>query len=124
MASNIPTESTTYDNLFAGSQQGIVTQKGTIITGSGKLARGCVLGRITASGKLGPVNKALATGQEKVYAVLAQAVDATSADVTNAPIYMTGEFRTQSLTFGSTDTAADHKYTAELANIYFRDAVV
>ena len=42
MASNIPTESTTYDNLFAGSQQSIVNQTGTIVTGSGKLARGCV----------------------------------------------------------------------------------
>lgn len=40
------------DNLLAGSQMPIVTDKVTIALGSGVLARGTVLGRIGISAKL------------------------------------------------------------------------
>lgn len=123
MASNIPVESLVFDNLLAGSAQAVVVNTYTIAAGAGVCPRGTVLGRITASGKLTKVNKAAVDGSQTVYAVLADPVDATSADVVNAAVYLTGEFRIPALTFGSTDTAADHAYSASLVNIYFRTAV-
>ncbi len=124
MASNIPSESLVYDNLLAGSVQPAVVNTFTLASGAGACKRGCVLGRITASGKLKPVDKSKADGTEKVYCVLAKDADATSADVVNVPVYLTGEFRESGLTFGATDTAADHSYNASLVNIYFRKSVL
>jgi len=93
------------DNLIAGDFP-IVTEAVTIDTGV--LARGTVLGKITASGKCVICDSAgTDDGRRAPYAVLLEAVDATSADVAAAAA-LTGEFNRAKLVFGGTDTYATH----------------
>lgn len=87
------------DVLFAGDFP-ISTESATILSGSGVLPRGRVLGMVDASGKLTNVDTAGTTGTEMPYAVLAETVDATSADAV-APVYLTGEFNPEALSVGS-----------------------
>lgn len=58
----------------------------TIASGAGKLEAGTVLGKLTAGGKYVPSPDAGADGSQVAIAVLAYAVDATSADVTDAVV--------------------------------------
>lgn len=113
-------ETFTYDNLFAGKVQPVVSGSETI-TGAA-LTRGTVLGRITASGKLVAVNDSLTNGAETPYAVLAEDVDASGADAV-APVYYTGEFNEDAVTFGDDDTVADHKVAARNIGIFFKPVV-
>ena len=57
-----------------------------IVSGSGVLQVGAVLGRVTASGKYKPVTPAASDGSERAVAVLLQRADATSADFGHAVI--------------------------------------
>jgi hypothetical protein len=109
------------DNLFAGDFP-VVTGSGTIASGQGVLARGTVLGKVTAGGKLAIVDSTKSTGEQVVYAVLAEAVDATSADV-DAPLYLTGTYNSRALVFGGTDTAATHTAGARALSIFIKDTV-
>lgn len=115
-------ETFVYDNLIAGSAMPAVPGTETIVSGAGELARGTVLGMVTASGKLTIVNSTKDDGSQTVYAVLAEAVDATAADVV-AAVYYTGEFNEASLVFGGTDTADDHRVAARKVGVFFRKAV-
>lgn len=113
----------TPDNLFAGTQvQPVVADEVVIASGAGVLTRGTVLGKITASDKCVAVDNALTNGAENIYAILAEDVDATSADVTTAG-YFTGEYNESALTFGGDDTAADHKDAARAIGIFFKTNV-
>lgn len=114
------TETFTYDHLFAGDAD-IITDSGTLVTGQ-NLPRGAVLGKITASGKLKLVDSAASDGSQAPYAILAANTDATSADKT-CPLYMAGEFNSNGLTFGGTDTAATHKVALRDIGIYLKDPV-
>lgn len=80
----------TEDNLFAGDFP-VATDEVIIKSGQGVLPRGTVLGELTADGKEVILDPAASTGAEKPYAVLAETVDATSADK-SAPAYLTGQF--------------------------------
>lgn len=51
-----------------------------IVSGSGALVCGAVLGRVTATGKFKPFAPAASDGSQVAAAVLLQSVDATSAD--------------------------------------------
>ncbi|MAY72071.1 MAG: head decoration protein [Halomonas sp.] len=113
-------ETFTYDNLFAGKIQPVVAGSETI-TGAA-LARGTVLGLVTASGKCVAVNDALINGAENVYAVLAEDVDASGGDV-EAAVYYTGEFNETAVAFGGDDTVADHKQAARNIGIFFKPVV-
>lgn len=68
------------ENLLYEADAGYSRGRGTILSGSGKLDAGTVLGRVTASGKLKPATAAGADGGQTAVAILAYAVDATSAD--------------------------------------------
>lgn len=92
------------DQLIAGQFQP-VTQPVTIASGAGVLTRGTVLGRITASGKYIKSASAAGDGSQTPVAVLADDVDATSADAA-AGVYMTGEFNSNALTLGAGWTVA------------------
>lgn len=119
---NKGTESSTVDNLFAGNQQAAVSVSETVVSGAGKLVRGTVLGRVTASGKLTKVDSSKNTGEQVAVGVLAHDVDATSADAA-AVYYAKGEFNTRALVFGGTDTAATHKAALEARGIIVRSSV-
>ena len=83
----------------------------TIVSGSGKLKAGTVLGQITASKKFAPSAAASVAGNEgaeTAKAVLAYAVDATSADVTAVVLARLGEVKKPLLVFeASVDTAPE-----------------
>lgn len=116
-AKGFTTEGTyAFDNLLAGDFPR-VTAKATIASGAGELAAGTVLGKITSGGKLVAVDDSLSNGAETAYAVLAEAVDATSADAEGI-IYLSGHFNSAALTFGDDDTLADHEATLRGIGIY------
>lgn len=77
----------------------VATQPCTIITGQ-VLARGAVLGRITASGKLTQSLAASGDGSQVPVSVLAVDVDATSGDVA-ASDYVSGAFDSSKLIVGT-----------------------
>lgn len=111
------------DNLFAGTQVAPVVADGAIIlSGAGVLKRGTCLGKITASGKCVAVNSANNNGSQNIFAVLAEEVDATSAD-RKAPVYYTGEFNETKVYFGGTDTVATHRTAARNIGIFFKPVV-
>jgi hypothetical protein len=96
-------ETFTPDGLIAGDYP-IQTEAGTLITGQ-NLARGTVVGKITASGKFTTALSASSDGSQAVYGILADSVDATSADKA-CVVYISGEFNTNAMTFGTGITIA------------------
>lgn len=108
------------DNIFAASQvQPVVATAATVLSGEGVLARGSVMGKVTASGKLKLVDSTEDDGSQTPYGILADSVDATSADATGV-IFLTGEFNSDALVFGGTDTAADHEVAARKIGLFFK----
>jgi hypothetical protein len=69
----------------------------TIASGAGVLTKGTVLGKITASGKYKAYNDANSDGTQTAKLILAEDVDATSADV-NANAFWSGHFNSAALT--------------------------
>ena len=112
----------TPDNLFGGNVAPVVADEGLVVSGAGKLTRGTVLGLVTLSGKLTIVNSTKSDGTQLPYAVLAENVDATSADK-KCGVYLTGEFNIDKLVFGGTDTAATHKVNARKIGIFFKKTI-
>jgi len=94
----------TPDALIAGNHELLVGRKVTILTGQ-VLARGAVLGKITASGKYIESLLAAVDGSEVPDLILAEAVDATAADVA-VLAYARGDFTTNALTIGAGHSAA------------------
>ena len=86
----ITTQSKTVDNLFAGDFPR-VSLPVTIVSGSGVVVRGTLLGKVTATGKYKPYSNANADGSETAKLVLAENVDATAADV-KTTAFAAGEF--------------------------------
>ena len=107
----------TYDNLIGGAEPALITKNLTIASGAGKLARGTVLGKITASGKFTKANSASSDGSQAANCILATEVDATSADAV-ATAYVTGMFNIEALTFGGTDAYTAHADTLRDMGIY------
>jgi hypothetical protein len=114
------TETFTADNLFAGDFD-VVTDTATLITGQ-NLARGAVLGKITASGKLNLSLSAAADGSQTPFAILAAATDASGGDKT-CPIYLSGEFNQTALTIGTAHTAATIKDGLRAKGIFLKTSV-
>jgi hypothetical protein len=81
----------------------LLTATVTIASGA-DLARGAVLGRITADGKY-QLAAGGSDGSQNPAAILATPAAAASADV-QATVYLTGEFDSSKLTFGSGQTEA------------------
>lgn len=77
-----------------------IGKKLTVASGGGVLARGTVLGKITASGKVLKSLSAAGDGSQTPYAILAEDVDATSADA-DAMVYMAGTFNSNFLVYGT-----------------------
>lgn len=107
-----------YDELLGGPELPVLTKNVTIVSGAGKLVRGTVLGRITASGKYQTVQLSTSTdGSQIADCVLTGAVDASSADVV-ATVYVSGRFNREKLTVLATDTVAKHEDELRDKNIY------
>ena len=94
------------DGLLIGEHP-VTSRQITLLTGQ-NLARGAVLGKITATGKYILSLSAAVDGSEVPDAVLAEATDATAADVAT-PAYFTGGFDESKLVLGTAHTAASIK---------------
>lgn len=94
----------THDNLLAGDAIQAVTE--SITLASGNLARGAVLGRVTASGNWVLSASAASDGSQVPRAILAEPTDASGGARTTVA-YLTGEFNTAALTFGAGHTVAN-----------------
>jgi hypothetical protein len=108
------------DQLIAGRFQ-LVTDTVTIVAGQ-VLARGAVLGKITASGKLTLSTTAANDGSQVPSVILADAVDASGGDKA-AGVYLTGEFNASKLILGAGHTVASIKDTLRDAGIFLKTAV-
>lgn len=114
------TETYNPDNLIAGDSA-VRTGSVTIISGQ-TISRGDVLGKITASGKYNLSLNAAVDGSEVANAIAAEDIDASGGDVTNAAIYVKGDFNTNALTFGTAQTAANTYDDLRSAGIFIKSA--
>jgi len=108
------------DRLFAGDFPA-ETSPEVLITGQ-NLVRGAVLGRITASGKLNLSLSAAGDGSEVPFAILAHDTDATAADNTSTPVYLTGTFNEGALTLGAAHTVTSIKVALRDRGIFLKTA--
>lgn len=113
-------ENYTPDNLLAGDYPA-VTDIITILTGQ-VLARGAVLGKITASGKYILCDKAAVDGSQTPVAILAEAVDATAADKQSV-VFLSGSFNETKLTLAAGTVANDVRAALRDLNIYIKKVV-
>lgn len=94
----------------------------TIISGQ-NLARGAVLGKITASGKHNLSASAAGDGSNTPVAILIEAVDATSGDK-KALAYIAGDFNANQLILGAGHTVATIRDALAQKSIYIHTPVV
>ncbi len=107
------------DRLIAGDYP-ITTRK--VVIDTGVLARGSVLGQITANGKYILSLSGASDGSQVPRAILAEAVDATAADV-EAIVYESGEFNDTEIVLGTAHTVASVREGLRDLNIYLRTPV-
>lgn len=93
------------DNLIANSVPEIATDDGILITGQ-NLARGSVLGRITATNKLTLAVDTAIDGSETPMGILVHDIDATAADK-GCQIYVAGSFNNDELNWDASFTAIE-----------------
>ena len=115
------TETFTPGDLLVGTYP-VETRPITILSGEGALGRGAVLGKVTATGKYRLCLAASNDGSEDPAAILAVAVDATSADVATVK-YASGEFDGSKLVLGTGITldAVKDVFDAADAPIFIKD---
>lgn len=111
-------ETYTPDKLIAGNDFPALTTPVTIITGQ-NLARGAVLGIITASGKATLCDKTANDGSETAKHILAEAVDATASDLPGVA-YETGVFNPEALIMAAGTVAADVTAALRSRSIFLR----
>ena len=96
----------TYDQLHGGDNIKPISQPVTVVSGSGVLKRGSVLGMITAGRKRTGCSSAASDGSQLCESVLAEDIDATSVDVVTVS-YAAGEFIEGALIWPHTGDTAD-----------------
>lgn len=115
---NSVTGTSTIDNLFAGTFPE-KTLPVTLLLSATTYKRGMVLGIVTASGKYALVDSTAEDGSESPVAVLLDTpdIDASAADKPGT-VALTGDFNSDALIFGGTDTTATHAAALKAVNIY------
>lgn len=104
------------DKLIGGTYPQVVKEV-TVVSGQGVLLRGTVLGRITASGKYSKSASAAGDGSQTPDLILAEDVDATSADAVSTA-FASGEFVESALILGTGHTLASIADGLRDKNIY------
>lgn len=92
------------DGLINGNAHLLIPRKVTILSGQ-NIARGAVLGKITASGKYILSLSGASDGSQTPDLILAESVDATGGDK-EAIAYARGDFNAGALTLGASHTVA------------------
>jgi len=111
----------TPDQLLGGNAHLLVGQKVTIISGQ-NVARGSVLGKITASSKYNLSLSAAVDGSEVSDLVLAEDCDATAGDKETLA-YARGDFNQNALIIGTGHTIASIKEGLRVKGITLVDSV-
>lgn len=101
-----PLDTFSYDQLHGGDNVKPVTQPITVVSGSGVLKRGTVLGMITSGRKRTGCSSAASDGSQLCESILCEDIDATSADVVTTS-YEAGEFIEGALIWPHTPDTAD-----------------
>lgn len=105
----------TPDRLVAQNAHLLLDESITLLSGQ-NLARGALLGKVTASGKYVLSLAAAGDGSQTPVAILAIDTNATGGDkVTNA--YFRGDFQADAVTYGTGHTAANTKAALRALNI-------
>lgn len=107
----------TPDNLLAGEYPRI--ERLVTIAAGADLAKGAVLGRITASGKFKLSASASSDGSQTPDAILAEKASAAGADV-QAVVYFSGEFNENALVLGVGHTLDTVRLPLKAKSIYLR----
>lgn len=94
----------THDNLIGGDAVPAVTE--SIVLASGNLTRGALLGRVTSTGNWILSLSGASDGSQVPRAILAETTDATGGARTTVA-FLSGEFNTAAMTFGTGHTAAN-----------------
>jgi hypothetical protein len=119
-AAGVTNEGTyTPDKLF---DRDTITRVKTIASGAGVLARGSLLGKVTATGKYILSLAAASDGSEVPDLILLEPVDASAADV-NAAVAIAGQFAIQGVTFGAGHTAASTEAVLRTKDIYLSNVI-
>jgi len=108
------------DQLVAGPHQ-IVTDTVTVISGQ-VIARGAVLGMITASGKYTLALSASSDGSQTPSVIAADSIDASAGDAFGG-VYIAGEFNGNALILGTGITLAAAKAAFRPMSIYVKNSV-
>lgn len=115
MPASLSTATFTPDGLVVGPMP-ILTERVTLAAGQ-NLARGAVVGKITASGKYILSLSGAVDGSQVPDAIVAEPADATAADV-QMLIYVRGDFDQSLLILGAAHTVASIKDGLRDKNIY------
>jgi hypothetical protein len=110
----------TPDGLIAGDFP-IRTRKAVLASGQ-SLARGALLGVITADGKVTLSASAAADGSQVPNCLLAEDIDASGGDA-EAVVYIAGDFNANALTLGAGHTIASVREGLRALSIFLHDPV-
>jgi hypothetical protein len=108
-------ESTSYDNLIAGTQKDLVTEAVTIRMGE-SFSRGQLLGRLTATDKWQVLDEDSSASFNK-FGIATEAVDSTAGEVLT-DVFVEGQFSENGVTFAYSDTADDWRDKLDAVGIY------
>jgi hypothetical protein len=114
------------DNLCAGQDIPVLTKGITLAKGQGIINRGTVLGIITESGLLKPVDSSKTDGTQTANCILTDTVntgDSTATEDSTATAYISGLFNASALTFGGSDTYAKHQENLRSLGIYLQNNI-
>jgi hypothetical protein len=109
------TDSLVHDGLLVGDFP--VHTQAVTVGQSQTLARGCVVGKITATGYIIACAHDAVDGSQTPYGVMVEAVTTTSAELPGL-VYDFGLFASDKLTFGGTSDIDDLKDAMKAANLY------
>jgi hypothetical protein len=103
---------------------GIKTDRCTAITDATNktFARGTLLAKVTASGKLAVLNSTAEDGTAVPFGILVNDIDVESADAV-CDVYVRGEFNQNEVIVPEGYSVADYKDTLRNIGIYLADAV-
>jgi hypothetical protein len=110
----------TPDNLGAGGTQ-TISETAIILSGS-VLTRGEIVAKITATGKIVPLNTAATDGSEVPFGIMADDAPDTGADSTKL-LYLAGEFNESAVT-AATSTPAAQKANLRVLGIYLKTSIL
>lgn len=114
-------EGTYKPDLLIGGDHPIRTLGVTVVSGQ-NLTRGALVGKITTGGKVTLSLSASSDGSQVPYGILGEDIDATGGDKVSF-VYVSGDFNSLAMTFGTGHTAASVRDGLRDKSIYLHDAV-